>query len=199
MKISFPDHYRSKARSGVVQRKPDRKTPCLLQDHQTPRSQRRTCRNPASGSNREHYLDRILEGQIEGLRQRKNRMQFVKLTRQKAAPCSLLNARETIHDASVARHLSASDFRIGILCLNQTLDALNGRSERLRNGTSDSSEEEIGGPTFGGQLLLRHAFKTDTVHRTAFLILRIMTDPKRILTKKYLVHKPCLKGEHQMR
>ena len=37
----------------------------------------------------EHYLDRILEGQIEGLR-RKIPEQFVKLTRQKAAaPCSL--------------------------------------------------------------------------------------------------------------
>ena len=38
-----------------------------------------------------------------------------------------VNARETILDDGVARHLSAPDFRIGILGLNQKLDALNER------------------------------------------------------------------------
>ena len=116
--------------------------------------------------------------------------------------CALLavNARETIPDAGVARHLSASDLWNGILGLKQKLDALNGRGERLRNGTKDSSDEEIGGPIFEGQLLLRHAVNTVTVHTTAlFPILRIMTDPNRILTKKFLGDQPCLKGEHHKR
>ena len=33
--------------------------------------------------------------------------------------------------------------------------------------------------------------------RRSVPILRIMIDPKRILTKKYLGDQPCLKGEHQ--
>ena len=79
-----------------------------------------------------------------------------------------VNARETITDAGAARHLSASDLWIGILGLNHQPDALNGRGECLRNGTKDSSEEEIGGPIFEGQLLLR-LLNTVTVLTTAYL------------------------------
>ena len=78
-----------------------------------------------------------------------------------------VNARETIPDAGVARHLSVPDLRIGILGLKHKLDALNGCGERLRNGTRDSSEEEIGGPIFEGQLVLTHAVNTVTVLTTA--------------------------------
>ena len=46
-------------------------------------------------------------------------------------------------------------------------DALDGRGERLRNVTRDSSEEEIGGQIFEGQLVLKHAVSTVTVLTTA--------------------------------
>ena len=52
--------------------------------------------------------------------------------------------REKIPDAGVARHLSVHwtmDWHSG---LKRKLDALNGRGERLRNGTKDFYEEEIG-------------------------------------------------------
>ena len=76
---------------------------------------------------------------------------------------------KTISDAGVARHLSDSDLRIGTLGLNNQLDALDGRGERLRNGTRNSSEEENGVPIFEGQLLLRHAANTVTALTTAHL------------------------------
>ena len=85
-----------------------------------------------------------------------------------------VNARETIFDAGVARHRSVPDLRIGILGLKHKLDALNGRGECLET-----------------------APKTPT-RRKSVPILRIMIDPIRILTKKFLGDEPCLKGEHHM-
>ena len=51
--------------------------------------------------------------------------------------------RKKIPDAGVARHLSVPDLWNGILGLKHQPDALDGRGERIRNGTKDSSEEEI--------------------------------------------------------
>ena len=137
----------------------------MLQDHQTPCSQRRTCRNPASGCNREHYLDLILEGQIEVLR-RKNPDAIREVDSPESRGILLaVNARETIPDAGVARHLSVPDLWNDILGLKHQPDALDGRGERLRNGTRDSSEE-IGGQICEGQLVLKHAVSTGTVLTT---------------------------------
>ena len=72
----------------------------------------------------------------------KYRMQFVKDSREDRGALLAVNARETIFD--VARHRSVPDLRIGILGLKHKLDALDGRGERLRNGTRDSCKEEIG-------------------------------------------------------
>ena len=70
-----------------------------------------------------------------------------------------------------------------------------GRGERLRNGTRDSSEGEIGCPIFEGQLLLRHVVNTVTFSRPLLSpIMRIMTDPKRIMTKKILGRRALLEG-----
>ena len=75
-----------------------------------------------------------------------------------------------------------------------------GAVNMLGNGTKDSSEEEIGGPIFEGQLPLGMLLTRSQFSRLLLSpILRIFTDPKRILTKKYLGHKPCMKGEHHMR
>ena len=160
---------RSKARSGVVQRIHDRKTPCCCQTIEA----MFTAKNLPKSSFGLYFGNVIL---IESLKDKlkasvgKYRKQFVKLTRKKAAASLFaVNARETNPDAGVARHLSASDLRIGILGLNHQLDALDGRGERLRNGTKDSSEEEIGGQILEGQLLLRHAVNTVTVFTTASL------------------------------
>ena len=95
--------------------------------------------------------------------------------------------RKKIPDAGVARHLSVPDLWNGILGLKHQPDALDGRGERIRNGTRDSSEEEIGDQICEEQLVLKHAISTVTVLRPLLShILRIVTDPKRILTKKFL-------------
>ena len=85
-----------------------------------------------------------------------------------------VNAREKIPDAGVARHLSVPDLWNDILGLKHQPDALDGRGECLET-----------------------APKTPT--RKSVPILRIMIDPIRILTKKFLGDEPCLKGEHHMR
>ena len=77
-----------------------------------------------------------------------------------------VNAREIFPDAGVALHLSVPDLWNGILGLKHQPDAFDGRGERLRNGTRDSSEEEIGGQIFEGELVLKHAASTVTVLTT---------------------------------
>ena len=73
--------------------------------------------------------------------------------------------RKKIPDAGVARHLSVPDLWNGILGLKHQPDALDGRGERIRNGTRDSSEEEIGDQICEEQLVLKHAISTVTVLR----------------------------------
>merc|ERR1719351_15589 len=132
---------RSKARSGVVQRIHDRQTACCCQTTRRHVHSEEHAEILLRAVLREHFIDRIREvASPEG-----------------RGALLAVNARETIPDAGVARHLSASDLRIGILGLNHQLDALDGRGERLRNGTRNTSEEEISGPIFERQLLLRHA------------------------------------------
>ena len=80
-----------------------------------------------------------------------------------------VNAREIFPDAGVALHLSVPDLWNGILGLKHQPDAFDERGERLRNGTKDSSEEEIGGQIFEGQLVLKHAASTVTVLTTVLL------------------------------
>ena len=92
---------------------------------------------------REHNLDRILEGQIEGLRRK-----IPDAIREGDSPegrgaLLAVNARETIPDAGVARHRSVPDLRIGILGLKHKLDALNGRGECLETAPKTPHEEEI--------------------------------------------------------
>ena len=160
---------RSKARSGVVQRIHERQTPCCCRTTRRHVHSEEHAEILLRAVLREQYLDRILEGQIEGLRRKiPDAIREVDSPEGRGALLAV-NARETNPDAGVARHLSASDFWIGILGLNHQLDALDGRGEGLRNGTRNSSEEEIGGPIFEGQLLLRHAINTVTVLATATL------------------------------
>ena len=73
--------------------------------------------------------------------------------------------QKKIPNAGVARPLSVPDLWKGILGLKHQPDALDGRGERLRNGTRDSSEEEIGDQICEGQLVLKHAVSTVTVLR----------------------------------
>ena len=144
-KVSSRANIRSKARSSVVQRIHDRKTPCC----------RKTTRRHVHSEEhaeillraviRERKLDRILEGQIEGLR-RKKQPDAIREVDSPEGRGDLLavNAKEKFPDAGVARHLSVPDLWNGILGLKRKPDALDGRGERLRNVTRDSSEEEIG-------------------------------------------------------
>merc|ERR1719323_1824901 len=153
---------RSKARSGVVQRIHDRQTACCCQTTRRHVHSEEHAEILLRAVLWEHFLDRILEGQIEGLRRK-----IPDAIREVASPegrgaLLAINSREAIPDARVARHLSAPDLRIGILGLNNQLDSLDGRGERLRNGTRNTSEEEIGGPIFERQLLLRHGVNTVT-------------------------------------
>merc|ERR1719434_666581 len=153
---------RSEARSGIVQRIHDRQTACCCQTTRSHVHSEEHAEILLRAVPREHFLDRILDGQIEGLRG-----EIPDAIREVASPegrgaLLAVNARETIPDAGVARHLSAPDLRIGILSLNHQLDSLDGRGERLRNGTRNTSEEEISGPIFERQLLLRHAVNRAT-------------------------------------
>ena len=170
----------------------DGKTPCCCQTNRRHVHSEEHAEILLRAVLREHYLDRILEGQIEGLRRK-----ILDAIREVASPegsgaLLAVNARETIPDAGVARHLSASDLRIGILGLNNQLDALDGRGERLRNGTRNSSEEENGVPIFEGQLLLRHAVNTVTALTTAHLSYSENSDRSQTDLDQEVLGRPAL-------
>ena len=94
--------------SGVVQRIHDRKTPCC----QTIRSHAHREEHVeilVRAVLREHELDRILEGQIEGkLPKIPYAIREVDSPEGRGALLAV-SARGTLPDAGVARHLSASD------------------------------------------------------------------------------------------
>ena len=114
----FPSQH---PKQGAFERSPEdtRSSDSLLpQDNQTPCSQRRTCRNPASGCNREHNLDRILEGQMKACVGKKQPDAICEVDSPEGRGDLLaVNAREAIPDAGVARHLSFPDLWNGILGL----------------------------------------------------------------------------------
>mmetsp|Transcript_151931 Transcript_151931/g.368924 ORF Transcript_151931/g.368924 Transcript_151931/m.368924 type:complete len:338 (-) Transcript_151931:85-1098(-) len=91
----------------------------------------------------EHLFEGVLEGQVEGLRGEV--ADAVGEVPVPEAPHALLlvNAHAAVNDALVPWHLAAADLGVGILGLHHELDALNGSSERLRNGPGDSAEREV--------------------------------------------------------
>ena len=92
---------RCKARSGVVQRIHDRKTPCCCQTIRSHVHSEEHAEILLRAVLREHYLDRILEGQIEGLG-RKIRDAIREVDSPEGRGTLLaVNARETDPDAGV--------------------------------------------------------------------------------------------------
>ena len=92
---------------------------------------------------REHSLDGVLESEVEGLGG-----EVTDDVGEVPAPEGLeallpADADKAIDDPVVARHLPTDDFGIGILRLDQELDALNGGGGGLGNGTRHATGEKV--------------------------------------------------------
>ncbi|CAH0372515.1 unnamed protein product [Pelagomonas calceolata] len=92
----------------------------------------------------EEALDRVLEGEVEGLRR-----EVAQHVDEVASPKRLdallgRDAREAVHDARVARHLAGDDLGVGVLRLDDELDALDRRRARLGDGARDAARQEVG-------------------------------------------------------
>jgi hypothetical protein len=141
-----------------------------VDDHETTGS-RQTARGHVDGEKlekfgvlvrlREHGLDGVLEGEVEGLRG-----EVADDVRHVAAPEGLdallpRDAGEAVHDAGVAGHLPADDLRVGVLRLDEELHSLDGGRAGLGDGAGHAPghevDQEIRG--HGGIFLLRNKKK----------------------------------------
>ena len=91
----------------------------------------------------EHLLERVLEGQVEGLGR-----EVADAVGQVAVPESLEalllhDALGAVQHAGVAGHLPAADLRVGILRLHHELHALDRGSQRLRHCARHAAEHEV--------------------------------------------------------
>merc|ERR1719384_1605 len=92
---------------------------------------------------REHCLEGVLECQIEGLR-REIADAICEITVPKALHTLLFqNATSTINDSRVSWNFTASDLGVGILCLHDKLDALDGRCYGFGHGARDTPKQEV--------------------------------------------------------
>mmetsp|Transcript_29041 Transcript_29041/g.73390 ORF Transcript_29041/g.73390 Transcript_29041/m.73390 type:complete len:264 (-) Transcript_29041:46-837(-) len=94
---------------------------------------------------REHPLEGVLEGQVEGLRG-----EVPDAIREVAIPEALhalllVDAHAAVRDARVPGHLPAADLGVRILGLHHQLDALNRRRERLGHCSRDTTQDEVNG------------------------------------------------------
>mmetsp|Transcript_40916 Transcript_40916/g.128189 ORF Transcript_40916/g.128189 Transcript_40916/m.128189 type:complete len:335 (-) Transcript_40916:2-1006(-) len=92
---------------------------------------------------REEALDGVLEREVEGLGR-----EVADDVGQVAAPeggqaLLLVHADEAVADAGVARHLAGHDLRVGILGLDDELDALDRGRARLGDGTGRATGDEV--------------------------------------------------------
>mmetsp|Transcript_6305 Transcript_6305/g.18772 ORF Transcript_6305/g.18772 Transcript_6305/m.18772 type:complete len:387 (-) Transcript_6305:69-1229(-) len=113
----------------------------------------------------EEALDRVLEGEVEGLRR-----EITNDVGQVAAPESaeallLVDADKAVRDSRVALHLARDNLRVRILSLDEELHALNGSRARLRDRARHAADGEVLEEASDRGLLLRRRAEGLLLHR----------------------------------
>mmetsp|Transcript_102921 Transcript_102921/g.296360 ORF Transcript_102921/g.296360 Transcript_102921/m.296360 type:complete len:345 (-) Transcript_102921:2-1036(-) len=107
---------------------------------------------------REHFLEGVLEGEVEGLcGEVADAIREVPVP-EAAHALLFVDAGAAVHDALIPGHLAAANLGVGVLRLHHKLDALDGRGDRLGHGAGETAQGEVDEEALEVGLLLGHGF-----------------------------------------